>query len=67
MEKKLERVYPLAIEVAVGWSKIYTLRFGQLMKEFFSWLEVQGFDPYYLEDEELFARFKAFVEDYKNT
>ena len=55
------RIAPFTERIAAAWSKMSEQRYGQLMLNFFHWLESQNKVPFYMEDEELISQFESWV------
>ena len=55
------RIRPFAARIADGWSKMPEQRFGQLMLNFFHWLDTQNQDPFYMEDGELLKKYEEYI------
>lgn len=56
------RIFEFCAELMEIWSKVPDLRFNQLIVGFFSSMERNGRDPFYIEDEETIKQLKAYVE-----
>lgn len=56
-----ERIYPFVNRIAVAWSKMPDQRFGQLISNFFHWLDGQQKSYFYMEDDEFIELFEAYV------
>lgn len=57
-----DRIYPFCNEIAAKWSEVQDWRFGQLMMNFFSWIQDKtGADPFYIEDDKMMEYFKEFM------
>lgn len=56
-----ERIYPFAMRIAAAWQKMPDQRFGQLVSNFFRWLDGQQKSYFYIEDDELIELFEAYV------
>ena len=55
------RIFPFLQKIGNEWSKMPDQRFAQLLLNFFNWLEKQGRDPFYLEDDELLLLFDSYI------
>lgn len=56
-----KRIQPIVMRIAAAWSKMPDQRFGQLISNFFCWLDGQQKDYFYMEDDELIQQFEAYV------
>ena len=56
-----KRVYAYLYQLLDGWGKLSNQRFGQLISNYFLWLEQQGIDPFYLPDQEMFEKFNEYI------
>ncbi len=58
------RIMPFAHRIGLAWASMPEQRFGQLISNFFLWLQEQGKDPFYMEDAELLERYEAFINQF---
>nr|DAG62494.1 MAG TPA: Protein of unknown function (DUF1040) [Caudoviricetes sp.] len=56
-----QRIPALLARVQTAWAKMPEQRFGQLILNYFHWLEEHQKVPFYMEDEELVSQFEAYV------
>lgn len=55
------RIFPFIVRVGMAWSKVPDQRFGQLLSNFFHWLSENGYDPFYMEDDEMIQKYEAYI------
>lgn len=56
-----QRIPALLARVQTAWAKMPEQRFGQLILNYFHWLDEHNKTPFYMEDEELISQFEAYV------